>query len=134
MPPCMVRPSAACSITSRLPPSAATGKPAPIAFAITVRSGSIPNMPWAPPGPIRKPVSTSSKITSAPASVASSRIRSRYPGAGMMPPQLPRIGSVITAAIRSPWLREGPLQRLDVVPALDQQRLADGAGDAGRPG
>src|SRR5215469_8749878 len=53
-------------ITSRLPPTAATGKPPPRPLAIVVRSGRTPKYSWAPPLANRKPVITSSKISSAP--------------------------------------------------------------------
>ena len=73
----MVRPSITISMISLRPPTAATGTPAPSAFASTVRSGRMPNSSCAPPGATRIPVSTSSKISTAPCSVASSRMRSR---------------------------------------------------------
>ena len=47
---------------------------------ITVRSGITPDSSWAPPVETRKPLMTSSKTSSAPLSVASSRSSSRKPG------------------------------------------------------
>ena len=53
---------------------------------------------WAPPGAIRKPVITSSKISRAPCSVHSSRIRSSSPHCGGTRPMLAAYGSHMTAA------------------------------------
>ena len=66
-------------------------------------SGSIPYRSWAPPAATRKPVITSSKISSTPWRAVASRRRARYPGAGGTRPMLPTTGSRITAAISDPW-------------------------------
>ena len=58
-----------------------------------------PNNSCAPPNAPLKPVIVSSKISIAPFSVASLRRPSRYPGRGMMMPQLLIMGSVRMAAI-----------------------------------
>ncbi len=58
------------SMCSRLPPSAAIGKPLASAFASVVRSGSTPESAWNPPRWWRKPVMTSSKISSGAVAVA----------------------------------------------------------------
>jgi hypothetical protein len=59
---------------SRRPPKAPTGMPPPITLPSVVRSGVMPNRPCAPTGPTRKPVITSSKISTAPCCVHSVRI------------------------------------------------------------
>ncbi len=64
-----------------------------------VRSGRMPNRAWAPPGPIRKPVMTSSKMSSAPSCRVISRRCSRKPGSGAMTPAFATTGSTTTAAI-----------------------------------
>ena len=67
---------------SALPPKAPTGMPPPITLASVVRSGLTPVRPCTPCGPTRKPVITSSKISSAPCAVQTSRRPSRKPAAG----------------------------------------------------
>ena len=63
-----------------------------------VRSGSTPASSWAPPRETRKPVITSSKISSAPFSSASSRSPSRNPQAGGTRPMFAGQGSARIAA------------------------------------
>jgi hypothetical protein len=59
-------PSFAKSMIARRPPTAATGKPPPQPLAMTVRSGNTPSFSWPPPNATRKPVMTSSKMSTAP--------------------------------------------------------------------
>ena len=56
--------NAIISMTSRLPATAPPGMPPAMILAIVVRSGVTPNRCWAPPGAQRKPVMTSSKMSS----------------------------------------------------------------------
>ena len=93
-------------MTSARPARTEIGKPLPSALPIVVRSGVTPKRAWAPPGPWRKPVITSSKIRSVPAAVQASRSASRKPGSGSTTPALWKTGSTITAAIVSPSLGE----------------------------
>ena len=62
---------------SRRPPMAATGKPPPSALAIVVRSGVTPYSAWAPPRATRKPVITSSKMSTMPFAAVISRRKAR---------------------------------------------------------
>ena len=99
-----------------------------------VRSGSTPKRSWAPPQATRKPVMTSSKMSTAPCLVHSSRQASRKPGCGGTTPMLPATGSTMSAAISSPRSSNSLGQRGDVV-VLDQQRVGRRAlGDAGAVG
>ena len=59
----------------------------------------MPKRSWAPPRATRKPVITSSKISTLPAFVQQSRRVSRKPGTGGTQFMLPATGSTITAAI-----------------------------------
>ena len=89
-------------IRSARPPKAATGMPPPITLPSAVRSGVMPYMPWAPSRPTRKPHITSSKISTAPCSVHSSRMRCRNSGVARIRFILPATGSTITQAMVSP--------------------------------
>ncbi|KAG1246283.1 hypothetical protein G6F65_020766 [Rhizopus arrhizus] len=88
-----------CFMTSALPPKAPTGMPPPITLASVVMSGFTPVRPCTPCGPTRKPVITSSKISSAPCCVQTSRRPSRKPAAGLIRFMLPATGSTMTAAM-----------------------------------
>ena len=66
------------------------------------RSGVTPNAACAPPRPSRKPVMTSSKISSAPAESHADRKPSRNPGTGATMPMFAATGSTITAATSTP--------------------------------
>ena len=77
VPPCSTVPVASRSMYRRRPTSAATGNPFAMALPSTVRSGSTPSSPCAPPGPTRNPVITSSKISTVPVSSQSSRTAAR---------------------------------------------------------
>ena len=77
VPACMTPPPAQVSITACLPPTAATGKPFPIALAKVPRSGVTPKTSSAPPRASRNPVFTSSKMSRQPYSSASRRRPSR---------------------------------------------------------
>ena len=87
---------------SARPPYAATGNPPPMTLPRVVRSGLTPKRSGAPPGAIRNPVITSSKISSAPCASASRRNAGRNPGSGGMNPALPTTGSTMMAAMRGP--------------------------------
>ena len=65
------------------------------------RSGVTPDQPVAPPGPSRKPVITSSKMSRAPAASQAARSPSRNPGAGATRFMFAATGSTITQATRS---------------------------------
>ena len=67
---------------SRPPANAASGRPPPSTLPKHHRSGVTPSRPDAPDRLNRKPVITSSKISSAPALVHAARRPSRKPGAG----------------------------------------------------
>ena len=68
----------------------------------TVRSGRTPKRSCAPPRATRKPVITSSKMSSAPRCVAQRRSASRKPGSGGTTPMFPATGSTMIAASPSP--------------------------------
>ncbi len=65
------------SMTSRRPTTADSGTPLLMALESIVRSGVTPYSACAPPRPVLKPDSTSSKSRSAPASWAMSRAAAR---------------------------------------------------------
>ena len=92
---------ASSAIRSRRPPKAPTGSPPPITLPKHHRSGVTPDQPVAPAGPRRKPVITSSKISSAPAASQAARSPSRNPGAGATRFMLAATGSTMTQATRS---------------------------------
>ena len=98
------------SMMSRRPPNAPTGRPPPITLPSVVRSGRMPKRACAPPSATRKPVITSSKISTAPWRVHSSRSASRKPGAGSTRFMLPATGSTITPAICLPFSAKSALQ------------------------
>ena len=81
-----------------MPASAAIGKPFASALPNVDKSGVTPLIPWYPPRPARKPVFTSSKMSTNPAASASSRRPSKYPGRGFTTPMFCSTGSVIRAA------------------------------------
>ena len=62
---------------SARPPNAPTGRPPPMTFPKQLRSGVMPKRSCAPPLARRKPVITSSKISSAPLAAVISRRNSR---------------------------------------------------------
>ncbi len=66
-----------------------------------VRSGVTPNSSCAPPAATRKPVMTSSKMSSAPTRSHSARSPARKPSTGGTRPMLAAIGSTMTHAVRS---------------------------------
>src|SRR2546422_9534064 len=74
-------PIASWSMIDLGPPTAASGNPPPIAFPSTLTSGGTPNASSAPPYHLPH-VLTSSKIRSAPISVAIFRRPSRNPAFG----------------------------------------------------
>mmetsp|Transcript_2181 Transcript_2181/g.7631 ORF Transcript_2181/g.7631 Transcript_2181/m.7631 type:complete len:244 (+) Transcript_2181:254-985(+) len=90
---------ATSSMISRLPPYAPTGRPPPITLPMVVMSGVTPQYSCAHPYEMRKPVITSSKHSTMPSSVHSSRSATRNSLVGGMKPELPTTGSRITPAI-----------------------------------
>src|ERR1700722_13888865 len=87
---------------SARPPNAAQGSPPPITLPNVTRSPGTRSTPYQPSAVTRKPVSTSSMISSAPEASHSDRSSSLNPGAGGTPPMLAGQDSVITQAISSP--------------------------------
>src|SRR2546426_1185921 len=85
------------------PPYAPTGKPPPMILPMVVRSGRIAYNSCAPPKAMRKPVMTSSKMSTHLSRSVIVRRASRYPRAGGTQPMLPTTGSTITHAI---WWRK----------------------------
>ena len=67
---------------SARPPKAPMFRPPPMTLPKQVRSASMPYSSWAPPRATRKPVMTSSKISSAPTRSHSARSAARKPSAG----------------------------------------------------
>ena len=67
-------------------------------FAKVERSGRTPKAPCAPPGETRKPVTTSSRISSVPARSVAARSACRNSGRNGTCPKLAPVGSRITAA------------------------------------
>ena len=90
-------------MTSARPPKAAAGSPPLITLPKVNRSASTPSRPYQPAGLTRKPVMTSSRISSAPCAAVSSRSRALKPGSGATTPMLAAAASVITQAIWSPY-------------------------------
>ena len=88
---------------SARPPNAAAGSPPPITLPNVVRSPATPSRPNQPEAVTRKPVSTSSMISSAPFSRQSPASISLKPPTGGTTPMLAGQASVITQAIRGPW-------------------------------
>ena len=128
MPPWTTRFSASHRISSREPPKAATAIPPPSTLPSTVMSGVTPKRCWAPPGARRKPVITSSKITSAPAARVWSRpaargtrvaARAPHPTRGRLrrsPPPAGRRHSAI-ASSRASGSFQGTVQSDAITPA-----------------
>ena len=69
--------TALISMTSARPAMAPTGMPPPRILPRVVRSGVTPTYSWAPPKASRNPVMTSSKMSTAPRLVVSSRRKLR---------------------------------------------------------
>ena len=83
------------------PATAPTGMPPPMTLPKVDRSGVMPHQPCAPVSVTRKPDITSSKISTAPYWVHSSRSPSRKPGCGTIMFMLPGMGSTIRQATSS---------------------------------
>ena len=111
-----------CSMMSRRPPNAPTGMPPPTILPSVVRSGLMPYSACAPPSATRKPVITSSKISTLPCWSHTVRSVSRNPGAGSTQFMLPATGSTMMQAISSPTGRE-QLLHLGAVVVGERQRL-----------
>ena len=90
------------AMMSARPPNAAAGSPPPITLPNVVRSPATPSRPYQPDRVTRKPVSTSSMISSAPCSRHCAASSSLKPSAGGTMPMLAGHASVITQAISSP--------------------------------
>jgi hypothetical protein len=101
---------------SRRPPKAPTGMPPPMILPSVVRSGRTPDSSCTPPRATRKPVMTSSKISSAPWRSQIARRPSRKPGTGSTMFMLPAIGSTMMQAISAPSSAK-PLDLVEVVVA-----------------
>mmetsp|Transcript_13061 Transcript_13061/g.29669 ORF Transcript_13061/g.29669 Transcript_13061/m.29669 type:complete len:244 (+) Transcript_13061:280-1011(+) len=97
----MLPAGATFSMISRLPAYAPTGSPPPMTLPKVERSGSMPKYFCAPPYEMRKPVITSSKTSTAPSFLVSSRSPTRNSLSGTMKPELPTTGSRMTPAISS---------------------------------
>ena len=104
---------ATCSIRSRRPPYAATGSPPPITLPSVVRSAVTPKRSAAPPGAMRNPVITSSKISSAPCSSASRAQRGQERRIGR---DEPRVADHRLDDDRRDATGVAPQQRLDARP------------------
>src|SRR6202046_5282652 len=87
---------------SARPPNAAQGSPPPITLPNVTGSPRPRSSPYQPDAETRKPVSTSSMISSAPEPSHSDLSSSLKPGAGGTTPMLAGQASVITQAISSP--------------------------------
>ena len=94
------------SMISAEPPRAAAGMPPPITLPKHQMSGvqpsGCPDRPQPPVAVARKPVSTSSQISSAPWRRVISRRNALKPSAGSTTPMLQGTASVMSAAMRSP--------------------------------
>src|SRR5215467_12224943 len=84
------------------PPKAAQGSPPPITLPNVTRSPATPSTPYQPEEVTRKPVSTSSMISSAPADRHQEASLALNPGAGGTIPMLAGHASVMTQAIDEP--------------------------------
>ena len=83
----------------------------------------MPKTSAAPPRARRKPVLTSSKISTAPNSWVMARTPARKPSWGRMPWALPSTGSMMTAAMLVALALEDAAQRGQVVVADRDHRL-----------
>ena len=92
---------ASCSIRSARPPKAAAGSPPPMTLPKVNRSASTGSRPYQPDRDTRKPVMTSSMISSAPCSAVIRRSAALNPGSGGTTPMFPGAASVMRQAI---WL------------------------------
>ncbi len=97
-------------MTSRRPPRAARGMPPPMTLPNVTRSGFHPmpsgtvldaSSPHQPAGPTRKPVRTSSTISSAPFAFVICESARLKPRSGARTPMFAAAASTITAAMRS---------------------------------
>ena len=93
---------ASLSMTSARPPKAPTGMPPPMTLPSVVRSGLMPSSFCAQPRSTRKPVITSSKISSAPCASHSRRIVAMNSAVGLTRFMLPAKGSTMMQAISLP--------------------------------
>src|ERR1035438_5089392 len=87
---------------SARPPKAAHGSPPPITLPNVTRSPGTPSMPYQPDEVTRKPVSTSSMISRAPADWHNDASAALNPAAGGTTPMFAGHASVITQAIEAP--------------------------------
>ena len=89
-------------MTSARPPNAAAGSPPPMTLPKVNRSASTPSSPYQPARVTRKPVITSSLMSSAPCARHSASRPALKPGSGGTTPMLAAAASVMTQAIWSP--------------------------------
>ncbi len=108
--------------------------PPPTTLPKVDRSGVMPYKPCAEPGPTRKPVITSSKISTAPCCVHSSRMAARNSGLGAIRFMLPATGSTITQAMAWPCVANASRQALRIVVVEHQGVLRQIGRHAGRRG
>ena len=94
---------------SARPPKAAAGSPPPITLPKVVRSPATPSRPYQPDLVTRKPVSTSSMISSEPYSRHRAASSSLKPREGGTTPMFAGQASVISAAIS--WPRSAKASR-----------------------
>jgi len=87
---------------SARPPKAAHGRPPPITLPNVTRSPATPSTPYQPDEVTRKPVSTSSMISTAPADRHNAASEALNPAAGGTTPMFAGQPSVITHAICAP--------------------------------
>ena len=87
---------------SARPPNAAAGSPPPMTLPKVIRSGVTPSRPNQPDGLTRKPVRTSSRMSSAPCRAVISRSAALNPSRGGTTPMLAGQASAMTQAISSP--------------------------------
>ena len=94
---------ASLAMTSARPPNAAAGRPPDMTLPNVNRSASTGSSPYQPDRETRKPVMTSSMISSAPCRAVISRSPALNPGSGATAPMLPAAASVITQAMSAPY-------------------------------
>src|SRR3954463_12981377 len=87
---------------SARPPKAAAGSPPPMTFPKVNRSASTGSSPYQPERETRKPVMTSSRISSAPCAAVIRRSAELNPSSGGTTPMLPAAASLMTQAMSLP--------------------------------
>ena len=87
---------------SARPPNAAAGSPPPMTLPKVNRSASTGSRPYQPERDTRKPVMTSSRISSAPCAAVIRRSAALNPSSGGTTPMLPAAASLMTQAMSVP--------------------------------